>query len=241
VAEQAGLDESVYVAAGEPFVLGFDQAGFSRVPKGGEPSKLWDLAQKGSKTDSLRAVLASDQRVAISYRHANRVFYGLLDPAGQPVFEAAMVAEPDGDKGMMGRPSLAVGGDTVSLVFAQKPSAEGASFELRWARGALGEPLKDATLVDLPAGGPGGDAGAPDIAALGDGRWLLMWTEGRQSIRAQTYDRKFRPIGEALRVSPETGNFGQGALAVVGDKAVVVFLLQTGESYEVWGTVLQCG
>jgi hypothetical protein len=239
--EQAGLVESVYVPAPEPFVLGFDAQGLMRASPGGEATKVWDLAGPGTKADSLRAVVAADQRVAISYRLDNKVFYGLLDASGAATVAGALVAEPDGADGRMGKPAMAVGADMVSLVFAQKPSAEGASYELRWARAALGEPLKDPSLVELPPGGPGGDAGAPDIASLGDGRWLLMWTEGRQSIRAQTYDRRFRPIGEALRVSPETGNFGQGALAVVGDKAVVVFLLQTGEGYEIWGTVLQCG
>jgi hypothetical protein len=103
--------------------------------------------------------------------------------------------------------------------------------------------VKNATPLELPSGGPGGDAIAPAIAGLTGGRWLLMWTEGkpgRRVLRAQTYDRKYRPIGEALRVSPATGSFGQGTVGVVGATAIVVFFLATSRTYQIWGTVLQC-
>ena len=47
-------------------------------------------------------------------------------------------------------------------------------------------------------------------------------------------------IGEALRVSPGTGSFGQGTVGSVGEDAAVLFLLATRQGYEIWGTVLQC-
>ena len=101
-----------------------------------------------------------------------------------------------------------------------------------------------ATQVELPGGGPGGDAIAPDLIGLADGRWLLMWTEGTsgaRAIRAQTYDKSFAAIGDPIALSPPAGNFGQAILGVAGAYTTVAFLQAGDEGYEMWGAVLQCG
>ena len=99
-------------------------------------------------------------------------------------------------------------------------------------------------MIPLPRGGPGGDAFAPDIAGLADGRWLLMWTEGAsgsRAVRAQTLTPDFQPLGDPIALSPPAGNFGQGVIGVVGGHAATVFLSKGSSSYELWGAVLQCG
>ena len=99
-------------------------------------------------------------------------------------------------------------------------------------------------VIPLPHGGPGGDAFAPEIAGLADGRWLLMWTEGgagARAVRAQTLAPDFHPLGDPIALSPPAGNYGQGVIGVVGDRAATVFLSKGSSSYELWGAVLQCG
>ncbi|MCA9621091.1 MAG: hypothetical protein KC731_18845, partial [Myxococcales bacterium] len=201
---------------------------------------LWPLDPPNLAGQALQAAAHSSGGTAVAYRYERNIFYGVLKPDGSVQTPGAVV---EGSGGQVGKPSLAVNGDEVSLVFADKPPAADARAEIRWARGKFGEPLTNAVVIDLPPGGPGGDAIAPAIAALSGGRWLLMWTEGTApyTLRAQTYDKKYRPIGDALRVSPGTGNFGQGSIGVVGDQAAVVFLFATGLGFEMWGTVLQCG
>ncbi len=244
---QEGLYRSVYVPADKPFVVGFDKENVLKADApGGAAERIWSLKEGAGRGEGLRVAAAPGVGFPLTYRQRDDkegkgvVFYAMLDESGAVAHQAVALAAPEGD---VGKPYIAAGGGSVSVVFAHRLKVEGARWELRWARGPVGEPLKDAALVDIPAGGPGGDAGAPAITPLSGGRWLLMWMEGSSgawTIRAQTFDRKFRPLGEALRVSPETGNFGQGVVGVVGEKGVVVFLLEALGDYEVWGTVLQC-
>jgi hypothetical protein len=244
--EAGGLYRSVYVPSEKPFVIGFDSENVLKADApGGAAERVWSLAEGKGRADALRIATTNGSGFPLTYRQNKRgdsgfVYYAMLDGAGTIAHQAMPLTAPNGE---VGKPNIAAGNGAVSVVFAHRQKVEGARWELRWARGPATEPLKDATLVDIPVGGPGGDAGAPAITPLTGGRWLLMWMEGSRgawTIRAQTYDQKYRPLGEALRVSPETGNFGQGVVGVVGEKAVVVFLLETAGNYEVWGTVLQC-
>lgn len=241
-----GLYRSVYVPADKPFVVGFDAENVLKADEpGAAAARMWSLAENMGRADALRVAKVPGAGFPLTYRQSQPrepgyVYYAMLDETGVVSHPSIALAAPDGE---VGKPYIAAGNGEVSVVFAHRQKVEGARWELRWARGPVSEPLKDAALVDIPPGGPGGDAGAPAITPLSGGRWLLMWMEGSSgawTIRAQTYDRKYRPLGEALRVSPETGNFGQGVVGVVGEKGVVVFLLEAGGDYEVWGTVLQC-
>lgn len=237
---QGDLLESVFVAGATPFVLGFEGQSLVRRPSlDGESAKLWEL---GGGPVARMALTAQNtaERTIIAYRHGAEVFVGSLDEAGAVEQPGGLVA---GSGGKVGKPSVASNGREYGVVFADKPNGQGTTIEIRWSHGPVGEPLPEASVVTIPDGGPGGNAIAPSLAALPGGRWLLMWTEGpggRQTLRAQTYDANYQPIGAALRVSPATGSFGQGMPAVIDDKAVVLFLLASSRSYEVWGTVLQC-
>ncbi len=59
-------------------------------------------------------------------------------------------------------------------------------------------------------------------------------------MRAQTLAPDFSPVGDPIALSPPAGNFGQGAIGVVGGHAAMVFLSKGSSSYELWGAVLQC-
>ncbi|MBW2453230.1 MAG: DUF4339 domain-containing protein [Deltaproteobacteria bacterium] len=234
------VQNAVYAPAKSPFVLGFGEAAFVRLADpGSDPDTLWALEPPGKRGDALRTIAVAGKGIAVTYRYAGRVYHALLKDNGSVSQAVSAIA---GSGGKVGKPNVGSNGRDLSVVFADRPPKARAA-EIRWAHGPIGEALTESEVVELPAGGPGGEAIAPAIAGLSGGRWLLMWTEGRRgarTLRAQTYDRKYQPVGDALRVSPATGSFGQGIIGVVGENAVVVFLLATRRSYQVWGTVLQC-
>ncbi len=239
--DESGVTGAVYVRGKTPFIVGFSGGKTVKLSeRGGEAVELWPLEEAKGSPDALTA-RAGPTGIAVAYRHNNRIYYGALDAEQSVAHPASVVA---GSGGIVGKPSVATNGREVSVVFADKPAAPDAPIELRWAHGPFGKPLLDAPIMELPEGGPGGDAQAPAIAALPGDRWVVMWTEGKargpKTLRAQTYDRKYRRIGDALRVSPATGSFGQGTIGVVGNEAVVMFLQATGTGYEMWGTVMQC-
>jgi len=238
--KQKGVRGASYVATKKAFMVGFTADKVVKLDEpGAEPAALWDLTE-GENVGALRLKVLVGGGAALTYRHAGKIWFGQLKSDGAVALPAAVVA---GSGGKVGMPMLASNKQVVSVVFADKAPGQDTPIEVRWARGKLGEALKDAAVVELPEGGPGGDAIAPAIASLSAGRWLLMWTEGRRgnrTLRAQTYDRNYKPIGKALRVSPATGNFGQGTVEVADDNAAVAFLLATRKGYQLWGTVLQC-
>ena len=242
--EQAGVRNSVWVSAPKPFIVGFkDDAVVALERPDAEPRVLWKLDPPG-KPDALRAVPVGGKGAAIAYRNDNRSWFGWLGADGGVAIPAAQVGSASVESG---KPMLAQNGEAVSLVYTNRASKEEPA-AIRWAKGPAGSALGEPITVELPPGGPGGDAIAPAVAGLSGGRWVLMWTEGAKGaqkvLRAQTYGRDGQRIGESLQVSPGSGSFGQGTVGVKGESAAVVFLLQQRVGYQVryelWGTVLQC-
>lgn len=239
-ADAGGIFGATAVASPQPIVVGFRDGELVTQTSDGAPHTAWTMPGAARRPDALTALHVAAAGIAVAYRHDGQVYFGWLDEAGKALKEAAVVP---GSGGKVGKPVLAFQDKELSLVFADKPPDEGSVVEIRWGRALRGEMIQEATPLTLPVGGPGGDAIAPAVAGLTGGRWILMWTEGRsgqRTLRAQTYDRKGEALGEALRVSPATGSFGQGTVGVVGESAAVVFLLASQRRYEVWGTVLQC-
>jgi hypothetical protein len=238
LAEEDGLQKPVYLRAAKPMMLGVAKDELVLVAdRGASPKSLWKLTGPIERLQVVPFGPQAERGFGVAYISGERVWYGAVKPDG------SVWREPEAleSNARVGKPMLASSDREVSVVYADGTPGD-TSIQVRWARGGIGEVLAKAPILELPPGGPGGDAIAPDIAAVSAGRWLVLWTEGREGVRAlraQTYDRRGSRIGEALRVSPETGNFGQGTVTVVGDKVAVAFLLKT-DSYQLWGTVLQC-
>jgi hypothetical protein len=239
--DSEGVIGSVSVAGETPLFIGFGESALVVQRAGGETLSAWPLDAGDRRPDAMRALLVPGKGVGIVYRHGLTIWLGWLTPEGE-VLRAAEALPGTGRR--VGKPMLASDGKRAIVVFANEPDIDDAIKEIRWAHGDVGTAFADTQPVALPEGGPGGDAIAPAIASLADGRWILMWTEGQRGarvLRAQTYDGAFRHLGRALRVSPATGNFGQGTVGVVANNAVIAFLLAAGRRrYELWGTVLQC-
>lgn len=204
------------------------------------PSPLWPV-QGDEPLEAPRALAAGSGGYAVAFRREKAVWAGWLDAERRPVGELTRVT---GSGGSIGKPSLGWNERALAVVFADRP-ADG-RWEIRAGQAAPGTIPRSTQVIPLPSGGPGGDAFAPDIAGLGDGRWLLVWTEGppgSRAMRAQTLAADFSPIGDPIALSPPAGNFGQGVLGVSSRSGYVgvVFLSKPAASYELWGVILQCG
>jgi hypothetical protein len=96
----------------------------------------------------------------------------------------------------------------------------------------------------LPPGGPGDRAMAPSVATLGDGRFLLAWTEaghGKNQVRAQVIDAQDHPSGEPIAVSAPDAVAGQEAIALT-DSGVgaIAYLVARRGSFELRASPIEC-
>jgi hypothetical protein len=228
------------VPVAPPFAVGITDGKVALAsPPQTTPSPLWTLSgDEGLGAASVRAL--GERGFVLVFRRAGAVWAGIIGRDRRASGELVKVA---GSGGSVGKPSAAWNGREVAVIFADRPQADG-HYEIRvgHAPGSAAPPTT--TVLPLPRGGPGGDAFAPDLMGLPDGRWLLMWTEGAagaRAVRAQTLAADFGPLGDPIALSPPAGNFGQGVIGVAGAYAATVFLSKGALNYELWGAVLQCG
>ncbi len=203
------------------------------------PTSLFSLGEDAG-VEALRAQSAGTAGFGLVMRRGGAVWGGWLGAEHKPAGALGKIA---GSGGPVGKPMTGWNGRELAVVFADRP-AEDAPWQIRLGRAKPPVPPASTVVVALPKGGPGGDAFAPGIAGLPDGRWLLVWTEGAaggRAIRAQTLAADFTPVGDPIALSPPAGNFGQGIVAISGAYAATVFLSKGRSSYELWGAILQCG
>ena len=94
-----------------------------------------------------------------------------------------------------------------------------------------------------PPGGPGGSSIAPSVSGLGDGGFVLQWTEGKTAeyqVRVQRLGPDLEPLGDAALVSPKGANAGQGVVFARAPRALSLFVQTTAGHDELWGTSLEC-
>ena len=168
---------------------------------------------------------------------------GWLDPQREPKGQLVRIEGAGAPAGSpVGTPVIAHNGRGIGVAFADRAApADPWNVRLGFALGT-DVPKKTQGFV-LPAGGPGGNALAPGLAGLSDGRWLLVWTEGsaaaRQEVRAQTLGRDMSPLGAPFVVSRPGTNAGQGAVALGGARGAVAFL-EGKDPFELWATSIDC-
>lgn len=243
VAGDAGpLRSAIPVAASPPFTLGVSAGNVSIVDRDeGSPAALWPLS--GEETlDGASVLVAGDKGYALTFRRGGAVWSGWIGPDRKAVGGLVKVVGSGGEVGKQ-RPASGWNHREIAVIFADR--AEGSSrWEIRVGSAPAGTLPSATTVFALPPGGPGGDAFAPDIAGLPDGRWLILWTEGAagsRAVRAQTLASDFSVLGDPIALSPPAGNYGQGLIGVAGGYAATVFLSKGASSFELWGAILQCG
>jgi hypothetical protein len=81
------------------------------------------------------------------------------------------------------------------------------------------------------------------VEALGNGRFLLQWTEGsagNRAVRAQVIAADLVSVGDPVTLSGSDQNAGQGALFAREKGALALFLVQKESAHELWGASLKC-
>jgi hypothetical protein len=228
------------VPAAPPFWIGVGENGIVSAPAlDATPTPLWPLS--GDEALGAASVRATgSQGFLLTYRRGGAIWSGRVREDRKAVGD---LVKAEGSGGAVGKPAGSFNGREIALIFADRPDEDG-HYEMRIGHASPGALPASTTVLPMPKGGPGGDAFAPDIAGLPDGRWLLVWTEGAagsRAVRAQTLAPDFTPLGDPIALSPPAGNFGQGVIGVAGVYAATVFLSKGARSYELWGAVLQCG
>jgi hypothetical protein len=180
---------------------------------------------------------------AVTFRRGGKtgkVAVGWLSPSGLKKTELVDVRTDDD---FSGTPSIAANADSILVAFASR-GASASSWSIALAKAKSGGHPQTASRFVLPPGGPGGDGIAPTVAALADGRWLLQWTEGASGnriVRAAVLDQNLALSSDAVNLSPDGANAGQGAVWANGDQGAVLFYVTNDKkSHELWGAAIDC-
>jgi hypothetical protein len=114
------------------------------------------------------------------------------------------------------------------------------------ARAKNGELPVELMAFQLPDGGEP-ELLAPVIAALRDGAFVLMWSQGagsRRIVRMQHLSRTLEGRGPALDLTaadPALGGAIAGALHWAGDRLLAFYFLRRDEGHSLWVGSLSCG
>jgi hypothetical protein len=107
------------------------------------------------------------------------------------------------------------------------------------------QPLVVTTTFMAPAGGLAGAPNAPSLAPLGDGFFLLIWSQGDdkvQQLRAEPIDGAGIAVGPAIELTPPDANIvGQSAAAIgPGGDGYVAYVVSRLASYDVVAAPVLC-
>ena len=230
------LQGSVTISAKEPFVVGMTDSDIAWASCASEtPRTLWHFTE-GAVHD-LRGIALADGGFALVFRQGGAVWFGRLDLEKTPVGPLKRIAE----RSQVRAPVLAESGENVLVVWT-----EHASTQENWSLGGVTvAPCGHTTPVHLgrPMAGTEGDAIQPSLAALNDGRFLLVWTEGpawTHQVRAVTIESHGHAVGPVLQVSSDTeSGWGRAALTADG-RGAVVYLVPTGSGFALAATPISC-
>ncbi len=171
---------------------------------------------------------------------SGQVLYGFLGPDGSAKGELRAVEAPN--VRLSGTPDAALSGDTWLIAFAGRASPE-EEWHIVLASGKLNGGAASVRVFETPPGGAGGSSIAPSVSGLGDGGFVLQWTEGKTAeyqVRVQRLGPALELLGEGVPVSPKGANAGQGAVFARAPRALSLFVQTTQGHDELWGTSLEC-
>jgi hypothetical protein len=237
-----------------PLRLGMNDDGFVLGRFEQRPQRLWELPF-GSKL-SVPEVVSHPLGFTLATRAGRtggKVRVGLVGSTGQALSALAELGPEGWD---FGRPALASGPEQTVLAVTRRATPE-LSSGARAPQPAMPDALylaraKNGELpVELTAFAPpdGGDPEllAPVIAALPDGSFVLMWSQGagsRRVVRAQhlsaTLERR-GAVFDLTAADPALGGAIAGALHWAGDRLLAFYFLRRDEGHSLWVGSLGCG
>ncbi|MFO0646019.1 MAG: hypothetical protein U0326_07265 [Polyangiales bacterium] len=167
------------------------------------------IRTESEQPKGLTAIDLPGRGYAVAFEHAEQIYFAWLASDLRLVGALSMVHFP----GLVRRPRLAVDGDRVALL----ASADGHSDVFRlWGTSArFGEtpPAPRAAMQTWAA--PADHAFDPSAIAIGDGRWLVAFSQGvdhlhrngpPRNVALQVFDSEFQPEGgPRLLDDPEAG------------------------------------
>jgi hypothetical protein len=175
-------------------------------------------------------------------RGTGQLRLGLLSLVGAPRSALQQVGNPALE---YGRPALASG--PKQTVLAVSVRAEGApGYSLQLARAKNGElPLELQSLEGFDSLEM--ELSAPALAALPDGGFVLMWSQGegwRRQVRLQRLSSTLAPLGASFDVTapePARGGASAGAIQWVADRLIALYFVRRGEGHSLWAGSVSCG
>jgi hypothetical protein len=209
-------------------------------------TKLFPIEGGDAPLDALRGVALDGKTLgkgyAIAFRRGGAIWMGAF--SAEPIAAKGPLLRIQGQGPQVGQPAIAASGDAILVAWADRASAT-ESWSIRWVRFTPGELAPTPKELAVPAGGLGGNVMAPSLAGLDGGRFLVAWTEGpatSHQIRALTIGADGQAIGEAIVVSPEGVNAGQGQAGILADgRGVVAYLGVTkAKTFEVVAVPIKC-
>lgn len=236
----ANLSSARTVDADKRFTIGVTGDAVSRI-LGTTTDVVWPRSAQGSAMTTPRIAPLASKGYAVVFREGGQegsVLLGTVHEDGSKLTELSAIKV---GAALLGTPAVGTSADGVLVAFAAKGKAE-EPWHVELAAGKSDAPL-EAHPFALPPGGPGGEAISPAVEGLGDGRFLLQWTEGsagNRAVRAQLVTADLVCMGDPVTLSTPDQNAGQGTLWLKGNRALALFLVKKDASHELWGASLRC-
>lgn len=222
------------------FALGPSESNWVRTAKGAT-GVVWSGQAAEKTTDPHVASSATGHLV--TFRRgglSGKVMYGFLGPDGSARGELHTIEAPE--LRLVGTPDAALSGNHFIVAFAARATPE-EEWHIVLASGKTDGAAPVVRAFATPPGGAGGSSIAPSVSGLGDGGFVLQWTEGKTAeyqVRVQRLGADLEPSGEPTLVSPKGANAGQGAVFARSPRALALFVQTTAGHDELWGTSLEC-
>jgi hypothetical protein len=222
------------------FAIGTSANDWVRVA-GGATGVLW-RDQAGDKSTDPRVASSSEGHV-VTFRRgglSGEVLVGLLAPDGSAKGDLKVI-DANGIR-FSGTPDSAISRKKWLVAFAGRATPE-EPWRIVLASGTIDGGAPAVRTFTTPPGGAGDSSIAPSVSGLGDGGFVLQWTEGKTAeyqVRVQRLGSDLLPLGEAVLVSPKGANAGQGVVFARSPRALSLFVQTTQGHDELWGTSLEC-
>ena len=235
------LKDARPVAGPPAFVFGHTVEGFSRQVGAARSETVWPT-DIDATISGARLITVPNLGHAVTYRQGGKtgtIWVGWLTLDGRSRIAPFAVQT---ESKLVGQPNIATSGGSTLVTFAGR-----ANDKERWQVHLFKAPADGREQSERVFGqapdGPGGDSIAPVAAGLGDGRFLLQWSEGSAGhwqVRVQMLSESLQPLGPTMNVSPPDTNAGQGVLWVNGTHAVSLFIVNAGRGAELWAASIEC-